>query len=62
MIISIIFIQSLFHMRQKKKSIEYGIFDENRDECENHNYLCKLIRNDSVEKFLDFTKKRLKLN
>ena len=37
---------------ETKKSIEDANFDENREEGENHNYLCKLIRNDSVEEFI----------
>ena len=43
---------------ETKKSIEDANFDENREEGENHNYLCKLIRNDSVEEFIIYLNKQ----
>ena len=43
---------------ETKKSIEDAIFDEIREEGENHNYLCKLIRNDSVEEFIIYINKQ----
>ena len=51
-------IRTGFNAYETKISIEDAIFDENREEGENNNYLCKLIRNDSIEEFIIYFNKQ----